>query len=169
MNDQNFEFYLPDGVTVDSAMAKTAGGQPIHAAAVPQKEKNRLAFISPLRPGDTQFQLQYHLPYSGSANLDPKPLYGMDHFVVVLPKSMQFSGPASYQSMQDPGQSDSQVEVVSNAQANQGLAFKVSGTGNLPARHEPGGEAGGGRMGGAQPSGRDARPAGASARPIEPP
>ncbi|HKN34883.1 MAG TPA: carboxypeptidase-like regulatory domain-containing protein [Terriglobales bacterium] len=169
MNDQNFEFYLPDGVTVDSAMAKTAGGQPINATAVPQKEKNRYAFIFPLRPGETQFQVQYHLPYSGSANLDPKPLYGMDHFVVVLPKSMQFSGPASYQSMQDPGQSDSQVEVVSNAQANQGLAFKVSGTGNLPARNESGGEAGGGGMGGGQASGRDSRPGGGLGPPIDAP
>jgi hypothetical protein len=168
MNDQNFEFYLPEGATVDTAMAKTANGQPINASAVPQKEKNRYAFIFPLRPGETQFQIQYHLPYSGSANLDPKPLYGMDHFVVVLPKSMQFSGPASYQSMQDPGQTDSQVEVVSNAQANQSLAFKVSGTGNLPARNESG-EGGGGEMGGGQASGRDSRPGGGLGPPSDAP
>jgi hypothetical protein len=170
MNDQNFEFYLPEGATVDQAMARTAGGQPIGATAVPQNEKNRYAFIFPLRPGETQFQVQYHLPYSGSASLDPKPLYSMDHFVVVLPKSMQFSGPASFQSMQDPGQSDSQVEVVSNAQANQSLAFKVSGTGVLPARNEStGGGEGGGGMGGGQTAGRDSRPGGGLGPPIDAP
>ena len=44
----------------------TAGGQPINSAPVPQKEKNRYAFIFPLRPGLTQFQVVYHMAYSGS-------------------------------------------------------------------------------------------------------
>src|SRR5579863_7421884 len=30
MNDQNFEFYLPDGADVDQSMAMTAGGQPVN-------------------------------------------------------------------------------------------------------------------------------------------
>jgi hypothetical protein len=170
MNDQNFEFYLPEGAQVDQAMAKTAGGQPINSSAVPQKEKNRYAFIFPLRPGETQFQISYHVPYSGQATLDPKSLYPMDHFVVMLPKSMQFSGPASFQSMQDPQQSDSLVEVVSNAQPSQALAFKVSGTGVLPAREEAGNGGGGqGTMGGAQTAGRDSRPGGGLGPPIDAP
>jgi hypothetical protein len=170
MNDQNFEFYLPEGAKVDQAMAKTAGGQPINSSAVPQKEKNRYAFIFPLRPGESQFQISYHLPYNGQATLDPKSLYAMDHFVVMLPKSMQFSGPASFQSMQDPQQSDSLVEVVSNAQPSQALAFKVSGTGVLPAREEGGNGGGGqGTMGGAQTAGRDSRPGGGLGPPIDAP
>ena len=169
MNDQNFEFYLPDGAQVDQAMAKTAGGQPVNSSAVPQKEKNRYAFIFPLRPGETQFQISYHLPYTGQATLDPKSLYAMDHFVVMLPKSMQFSGPALFQSMQDPQQSDSLVEVVSNAQPSQALAFKVSGTGVLPAREEGGGGGGQGTMGGAQTAGRDSRPGGGLGPPIDAP
>jgi hypothetical protein len=170
MNDQNFEFYLPEGAQVDQAMAKTAGGQPVNSSAVPQKEKNRYAFIFPLRPGETQFQISYHLPYNGQATLDPKSLYAMDHFVVMLPKSMQFSGPASFQSMQDPQQSDSLVQVVSNAQPSQALAFKISGTGVLPAREEGGNGGGGqGTMGGAQTAGRDSRPGGGLGPPIDAP
>ncbi len=168
MNDQNFEFYLPEGAEIDQAMAKTAGGQPINATAVPQKEKNRYAFIFPLRPGETQFQIEFHLPYSGQASLDPRSLYPADHLVVMLPKSMQFSGPASFQSMQDPGQSDSQVEVVSNAQPSQSLAFKVSGTGVLPARGEGGGGGNQG-VGGEQTAGRDSRPGGGLGPPIDAP
>ena len=91
MSDQSFEFYLPDGAQVDQSMAMTAGGQPINSAPVPQKQKNRYAFVFPLRPGETQFQVSYHMPYSGEASFDPKTLYGAQHFVVVLPKTMQFS------------------------------------------------------------------------------
>jgi len=171
MNDQNFEFYLPDGAQVDQAMARTANGQPVNSSPVPQKEKNRYAFIFPLRPGETQFQISYHLPYNGQATLDPKPLYAMDHFVVMLPKSMQFSGPASFQSMQDPQQSDSTVQVVSNAQPSQALAFKVSGTGVLPTREEGASAGGGGQgtMGSAQTPGRDNRPGGGLGPPIDAP
>jgi hypothetical protein len=148
-------------------MAKTAGGNPINATAVPQKEKNRYAFIFPLRPGETQFQISFTLPYSGEASIDPKPLYPMEHFVVMLPKSMQFSGPASFQSMQDPQQSDAVVQVVSNAQPSQSLAFKVSGTGALPDRNES--ASSGGSIGGPQTSGRDARPGGGLGPPSEAP
>lgn len=168
MNDQNYEFYLPDGAHINQAMAKTAGGNPINATPVPQKEKNRYAFIFPLRPGETQFQISFTLPYSGEASIDPKPLYPMEHFVVMLPKSMQFSGPASFQSMQDPQQSDAVVQVVSNAQPSQSLAFKVSGTGALPDRAESAG-AGGGGVGGPQTSGRDSRPGGGLGPPSENP
>ena len=116
MSDQSFEFYLPDGAQVDQSMAMTAGGQPINSAPVPQKEKNRYAFLFPLRPGETQFQVSYHMPYSGEASFNPKTLYGAQHFVVVLPKTMQFSASpgATFQSMQDPRQADSVVQVASN-------------------------------------------------------
>ncbi len=69
----------------------TAGGQPINSAPVPEKEKNRYGFVFPLRPGETQFQVVFHLPYSGELNVDPKPLYGAQHFVVMVPKTMQFA------------------------------------------------------------------------------
>src|SRR5205807_3818272 len=91
MNDQNFEFYLPDGAEVDTAIAMTEGGQPLTTAPVPQKDKNRYAFIFPLRPGETQFQVVFHLAYRGEASIDPKELYGTQHFVVMLPKTMQFA------------------------------------------------------------------------------
>lgn len=164
MNDHNFEFYLPDGALIDQAMARTANGQPINASAVPQADKNRYAFIFPLRPGETQFQIAYHLQYSGEAKLNPKSLYPVDHFVAMLPKSMKFSGPALFQSMQDPGQSDAQVEVVSNAQPSQNLTFMVSGTGVLPAKSEGGTTSGGGGQATA-----DNRPGGGLGPPIDAP
>jgi hypothetical protein len=173
MNDQNFEFYLPEGAQVDQAMAMTAGGQPINSAPVPQKEKNRYAFLFPLRPGETQFQVSYHLPYSGAASIDPKLLYGAQHFVVVLPKAMQFSPDpsATFQSMNDPRQADAVVQVASNATVGQPLTFKISGTGTMSEGDES--QGGGSPVGGAQtsgaPAGRDSRPGGGLGPPIDAP
>jgi hypothetical protein len=168
MNDHNFEFYLPEGAQIDTSLAKTAGGQPVNSAPVPQKEKNRYAFIFPLRPGETQFQVAFHLSYSGEASIDPKPLYPAQHFVVMLPKTMHFSAgqAAGFQSMQDPQQSDSVVQVASNTEIGQPLAFKISGTGILQS--ESGGGNGGAESGGAT-AGRDARPGGGIGPPIDAP
>ncbi|MBV8050775.1 MAG: carboxypeptidase regulatory-like domain-containing protein [Acidobacteriaceae bacterium] len=169
MNDQNFEFYLPDGASIDQAMAMTAGGQPINASPVPQKEKNRYAFIFPLRPGETQFQVSFHMSYNGQASINPQPIYGSQHFVVMLPKSMQFSAGqgASFQSMQDPRQSDAQVEVASNTSVGQPLDFSVSGTGTLSEGSGEGGQQGGGE--GGNVAGRDSRPGGGLGPPIDAP
>jgi hypothetical protein len=166
MNDQNFEFYLPDGAEVDQSMAMTAGGQPINSAPVPQKEKNRYAFVFPLRPGETQFQVAFHMPYSGQLSVDPKALYGAQHFVVMLPKTMQFSAGAgtSFQSMKDPRQSDALVQVASNTRIGQALAFTISGTGLLADESE----ANAGQTGG-QVAGRDSRPGGGLGPPIDAP
>jgi hypothetical protein len=179
MSDQSFEFYLPDGAQVDQSMAMTAGGQPINSAPVPQKQKNRYAFVFPLRPGETQFQVSYHMPYSGEASFDPKALYGAQHFVVVLPKTMKFSpGPGeNFQSMDDPRQSDAVVQVASNTTAGQPLVFKISGTGTMSDQPEEA-KGGGSPVGGPQTSGaqtggpvagRDSRPGGGLGPPIDAP
>ena len=174
MNDQNFEFYLPDGATVEQGMAMTAGGQPINSAPVPQKEKNRYAFIFPLRPGLTQFQVVYHMAYSGSLSVDPKPLYPSEHFVVLVPKTMQFDAGSAegFQSMPDPTQADATVQVASNTRVGQPLAFKISGTGVLQEQAEEGGagQQAAGQVGGGQVSGPSSganRPGGGLGPPIE--
>ncbi|HXY13323.1 MAG TPA: carboxypeptidase regulatory-like domain-containing protein [Terriglobales bacterium] len=169
MNDQSFEFYLPDGADVDQAMAMTAGGQPINASPVPQKEKNRYAFIFPLRPGETQFQISFHMPYSGQASINPRAIYGSQHFVVMFPKSMQFTAGqgATFQSMQDPRQTDAQVEVASNTTVGQPLDFSISGTGTLSDSSGEGQSSGEGAASAAV--GRDSRPGGGLGPPIDAP
>ena len=171
--DQTFEFYLPPGSEVDQTMAMTANGQPINSPSIPQKEKNRYAFNFPLRPGETQFQVVYHLPYDGQLSIDPKALYGSQHFVVMLPKSMQFAANsgAAYQPMQDPRQSDAIVEVISRTQVGQPLGFKISGTGAL-AEAKDDAEGAPSPIGGEQasaPQGRDARPGGGLGPPSDAP
>ncbi|HEX6905868.1 MAG TPA: carboxypeptidase regulatory-like domain-containing protein, partial [Terriglobales bacterium] len=86
MSDDNYEIQLPPEAQIDTSLAKAPGGQPVNSAPVPLKQKGRYTFVFPLRPGETQFEIGYHLPYSGQAKIDPKPLVAQQHFVVMLPK-----------------------------------------------------------------------------------
>jgi hypothetical protein len=136
MSEHNLEFYVPDGAHVidDSATATTEGGNPLKSAPVPEGEKNRYSFIFPLRPGLTRFEVTYQLPYSGSANLDPKSPYPLEHFVVMLPKAMKFnaaSASAGFKLISYPNEPDAAVQVASNTTPGQNLAFKISGEGTL--------------------------------------
>ncbi len=131
MNDHNFEFYLPPGAKIEQVQARAPNGQPIATEAAPQAEKNRYAINFPLRPGETQFQLEFTLPYTGEIKIDPKPLYPAEHLVVVLPKTMQFkaANPPSFESMHDPTQGDSTVEVARQTKPGQPLGFTLTGNG----------------------------------------
>jgi hypothetical protein len=141
MNERNLEFYIHDGAQIipDSATATTENGNPLKSAPVPEGEKNRYAFIFPLRPGLTRFEVAYQLPYTGSANVDPKTLYPLEHFVVMMPKTMQFTpaaASAGFKLINYPNEPDAIVQVASNIKAGQNLSFKVSGEGVLQPPQE---------------------------------
>jgi hypothetical protein len=140
MNDRNLEFYIPDGAEIipDSATATTENGNPLKSAPVPEGEKNRYSFIFPLRPGLTRFEVAYQIPYTGSANVNPKSVYPLEHFVVMLPKTMQFTAAASagFKLINYPNEPDAIVQVASNTTPGQNLTFKVSGEGVLQAPEE---------------------------------
>lgn len=171
MNDQNFEFYLPEGAQIVDSSAETAGGQPLKTDPVPQKEKNRYAFNFPLRPGQTLFQIGFELPYNGELSIDPKSLYPAQHFVVMLPKTMKFSaGPGSgFEARANPREPSTTVQVASNTEAGQALNFKISGTGTLGEAREDGEGGASGPDNGPAAAGRDARPGGGLGPPIDAP
>jgi hypothetical protein len=175
MSPQNLEFYLPEGAVLDEGIAMTEGGQPLKSIPIPETVKNRYRFDFPLRPGTTQFQAVFHMPYSGAANFDPKPLYASRHFVVMLPKTIEFAGApgTTFQSMKDPRQADAVVQIASNTKPGQLLAFKISGTGTFPEQGQQGGEPAATQSEAAnqtqQPGGRDTRPGGGLGPPIDAP
>jgi hypothetical protein len=137
MHGKDFEFFLPDGAELDQGMAKWNGGPPVNSPPVPEKDENRYGFVFPVRPGETEFQVVFHMKYNGELNVDPKALHGAQHFVVMVPRTMQFKAApgVTFQSMEDPRQSDALVRVVSKMTAGQPLNFSISGTGTLD---EPG-------------------------------
>jgi hypothetical protein len=178
MNERNLEFYVPSGAQIieDSASATTENGNPLKSAPVPEGEKNRYSFIFPLRPGLTRFEVAYQLPYSGSANLDPKSVYPLEHFVVMIPKAMQFAAAAAssgFKLINYPNEPDASVQVASNTTPGQNLAFKVSGEGALEAPQE--GAAQGSNDGGQNPPSAapgapaTSRPGGGLGPPIDAP
>jgi hypothetical protein len=169
MNDHNFEFFLPPNAKIEQVEARAPNGQPIASQASPQAEKNRYAIPFPLRPGETQFQLAFTLPYSGKITIDPKPLYPSEHFVVVLPKTMQFTAanPSGFELVKDPAQGDNLMEVARQAKPGQSLSFTVQGNGTIV---EPPDEAASGAQQEQQPAqGRDNRPGGGLGVPIDAP
>jgi hypothetical protein len=164
MNDAPFEFYAPEGAEIDEAQAQTSGGQPLNISPTPQAQKGRYAFDFPLRPGQTQFQVTYHLSYTGKATIDPLLIYPLQHFVVIVPKSITFT-PAQagiYQNQTTPKQPDAIAAIASNAKPGQKLSFDVSGEGTLQGQDQEASADGGGSNG--QP-----RPGGGLGAPIQAP
>ena len=128
MSDQAFEFYLPEGAQVEGSLAQGPGGQPVNSAPVPQSEKSRYAFVFPLRPGETRFQVSYHVPYAGQATITPRPLVSFEHLVVMLPSSMKFQPAAGAHFQPMPSENGAEVRVSSSIKPGDKLAFTVSGT-----------------------------------------
>ena len=167
-NDRNLEFYLPEGARIIESSAVTEHGNPLKTTPQQEDERNRYSFDFPLRPGITQFQVSYQLPYSGSASVDPRSLYPLQHFVAIVPKAMNFSpaGGANFKPMNDPNQPDANVQLASATTAGQPLAFKISGEGTLQARVEGSGGQGMGTGGGSE---SDNRPGGGLGPPTDAP
>ena len=171
MSERNLEFYVPDGAKIQEGQAMTAGGQPVNSAPVPvgDNAKNRYSFLFPLRPGESRFNVVYTIPYTGSINIDPKLIYPLEHFVAIAPKAMQFApaNPNSYKATPFPGQPDANVEVASNIQVGQQMAFKLTGEGELAAPVDQNGQQEGQGVSGGQQA--DNRPGGGLGPPIDAP
>jgi hypothetical protein len=139
---RNLEFYIPDGARIieNSGVAIIENSPPMKSTPVAEREKNRYSFIFPLGPGSTRFEVSYQLPYTGSAKLDPKPIYPVEHFMVMLPKAMQFKAATStgFEAMNLPNGPDAAVELAANTRERQNLAFNISGEGVLPTPRKRG-------------------------------
>ena len=176
-SDRPFEFYLPAGAVIEGSAALAPGGMPVQAAPVPLSDTpNHYAFIFPIRPGETQFQIAYKLPYSGNFKFAPRLVMPTDTIAIMMPKSMKFvAGQSSpYTTVTD--EVNAQTYVARNVQPSQPMEFTVSGEGQLPrdtaagAGAAPG--AAGGAPGGEQPAqgtaATDTRPGGGLGTPIDP-
>lgn len=161
MADRTLQIYLPQGAQITSSSAAGPGGMPVQSAPVPDdKEKGRYGFVFPLRPGETRFQVNYDLPYSGEATLHPRVLYPTEHVVVMLPTTMEFTplGSADVYQAMDEGQT--KVRVASRLQPGQDVSYRIAGLGSIPVEGE-----GATAASGEQPAG----PGGGLGRPIDTP
>lgn len=174
-----FEFYLPENAKIAGSAALGPGGMPVQAAPVPTTEKGRYAFLFPIRPGETRFQISYRLDYPGKLKLTPRVATTTANFAVMLPKAMQFRGGPStpYSSIDDDA--NAQTFLARNVSPSQPLEFELSGSGQMP-REAQGGENGGapGQQNSSAPAaqgnmpttaGTDTRPGGGLGTPGEAP
>jgi hypothetical protein len=166
MADRTYEITLPEGARVDSGVAQGPGGMPVNSAPVPDdKVKGKYYFVFPIRPGETRFEIAYHLPYTGEATLKPKITGRLEHFAVMLPKSMEFGAKVQglYSPMTDDPQSN--LQVASQVTPDKDLSFRVSGTGTLADQQQGQGGQQQADAGGAMGGGAAGRPGGGLGTP----
>jgi hypothetical protein len=131
-SSRSYEIYLPPDAKVEGAAAMGPGGMPVASSPAPMGEKGHYAYLFPLRPGETQFQVTYSLPYTGSAKFEPKLAGSADNVVVMVPKSMTFTPDASTPYTPINDDINAQTFVAKNVTPTQALGFSVSGSGALP-------------------------------------
>jgi hypothetical protein len=166
-SSRSYEIYLPPDAKIEGAAAMGPGGMPVASSPAPTGEKGHYAYLFPLRPGETQFQVSYSLPYTGSAKFTPKLAGAADNVVVMVPKSMTFTpDPATpYTAINDD--INAQTFVAKNVSPTQVLGFSVSGSGALP-RDVQTAQAGNGQAGAPAPA-DDKRPGIGLGNPIDTP
>jgi hypothetical protein len=177
-SDRPFEFYLPEGAVVEGSAALGPGGMPVQASPVPLGDANHYAFIFPIRPGETRFQITYRLPYGGSFKFAPRMVMPTDTIAIMMPKSMTFKGGASTPYTPVTEETNAQTYVARNVAPSQALDFTVSGSGQLPRDSQAAAAAGAGGAAGAadasaQPgtgnaAATDTRPGGGLGNPLDP-
>ncbi|HEY3988007.1 MAG TPA: carboxypeptidase-like regulatory domain-containing protein [Acidobacteriaceae bacterium] len=166
-SSHSYEIYLPPDAKVEGAAAMGPGGMPVASSPAPMGEKGHYAYLFPLRPGETQFQVTYSLPYSGSAKFTPRLADKADNVVVMVPKSMTFTPDPStpYQPLNDD--INAQTFVAKSVSPTAALGFSVSGSGALPRDVQT--AQGGNGQPGAAAGADDNRPGGGLGTPIDTP
>jgi len=168
--ENTYEFYLPPGAQLDQSIAQAPGGMPVSVAPVPDGKSGKYHVGYAMKPGETRLEIAYHLPYSGEATFTPKVTDNIQHFVVMMPKSMKFEAKdgARFSPMNEDNTAN--IMVATQVTPTMDLSFRVSGTGMLPdeqAGQQAQSSGGGGGMSGRAMA--DNRPGGGLGAPIDSP
>ncbi|WP_263408571.1 carboxypeptidase regulatory-like domain-containing protein [Terriglobus tenax] len=132
LGPQIFEIQLPEEAKVGASIAMGPGGMPVASTPVPSGKLGRYAFDFPIRPGETRFQVEYHLPPQTSYTLQAQMLLPTANFAIVLPKGMNFKevNGGNFEPMN--GDSDTQSFLAKGLEQGKQYSFVVSGKGILP-------------------------------------
>lgn len=132
-----FEFYLPEGASITESSVQTGKTQ-LKAAVIPSGEKNKFAFVFPIRPGQTQFHVLYTVPYSGKLEIDPRSDLPTETLMVAAPDSIKFAASDSsiYQAKTNPQFKSVNFFIAKNLTPKQKVSFAISGKGEMPREPE---------------------------------
>jgi hypothetical protein len=137
LSAHSFEFYLPADAVLEGSTATGPGGMAVSNSPVPMTDRGHYAFIFPLRPGETRFQIGYRMPYNGSLALHTRVTLPAENVAVMLPKSMSFSGGNNFQALgADASGPGVQTWLATNVTPDAPLPFTISGTGSMPREQQ---------------------------------
>jgi len=97
----------------------------------PQSEKGLYSVMFPIKPGETQIEIAYHIPYTGNLKVDLKMAGQTDMFAVSLPKAMKFD-PTDGKFIPATGDAAATTYLQRDLKPGQAVAFGISGAGQLP-------------------------------------
>ena len=136
---KSFEIVLPEEAVVESAQGQrpSTGSLPTTLKLQPNGAKGHYAFNFPIQPDegdkDTQFNISYTIPYSGSFTFRPQVSLTTQSVGVLLPKSMTFTaGSGSTSSAPSTRIRTSRPSSPRTRFPARRLEFTVSGTGSMP-------------------------------------
>jgi hypothetical protein len=129
--DGSFIFALPEGAQLGSVSAVGSSGMPVVQNPI-DKGQNQHAIVFPFRPGDSQVNLTYKVPYPGNqAKLRLISRYKVDHLGLFAAPSVQLSADGFAAAGQEQGFNAYTRDHVA---ANTPLSVSVSGTGPPPVQ-----------------------------------
>lgn len=143
-----YPIYLPPDAKIEASAAMGPAGMPVASSPMPTGEKGHYAFVFPVRPGETRFQVSYTLSYNGSYKFTPQLALPTQNMAIILPKTMKFEGASQFQ----PNDIDANAQtfLAKDLKPSQPVSFTVSGEGVMPrdAQQQGGGDAAGASAGG---------------------
>jgi Carboxypeptidase regulatory-like domain len=126
-----FNVYLPEGAVVEATAAKGPNGMPTAEELKPQSEKGLYSVMFPIKPGETQIEIAYHIPYTGNLKVNLKMAGQTDMFAVSLPKAMKFD-PTDGKFIPATGDAAATTYLQRDLKPGQAVAFGIEGAGQLP-------------------------------------
>ena len=126
-----FNVYLPAGAVVEATAAKGPNGMPTAEELKPQSEKGLYSVMFPIKPGETQIEIAYHIPYTGNLKVNLKMAGQVDMFAVSLPKAMKFD-PTDGKFIPATGDAAATTYLQRDLKPGQAVAFGIEGAGQLP-------------------------------------
>jgi Carboxypeptidase regulatory-like domain len=144
-----YDLYLPEGAVIEGTAAKGPNGMPTAEELAPQSEKGLYSVMFPIKPGETQIEIAYHVPYTGNLKLNMKVAGQTDMFAVSLPKSMTFTAGSDAQFIPANGDLSASTYLARGVKAGQSVSFGLSGSGQLPRDTQGSDQSGQGQPGAA--------------------
>lgn len=97
------KFYLPpEAKGVVRVQAKAPGGMPITQLAQKTSKPDTFKVDFPIKPGDTQFELSYMVPYNSPGKFASRDIAGAPETLLVAPQGVEVKGDGVEFSRQEP-------------------------------------------------------------------